>query len=252
MNPSPIKSITVCALAIAGTATAQAFTYDFNISASDFSPTTFTSNLPGGATATWSANSGISGSGSFSTNGVSNQTEIYNTGLANFTGAVFTTSFFFETRPTSGAGDLVGFGYFNSTTQLFDAGNLIGYKINGTNASSLANSTWYQLVATTTNTGSVFHSAITLQSYGANGTTPTGGLIPIPSSDSTGGTLLTTPSIYVGIYGGGGTQGGFASDFQTPAIDNFSVSNVPEPTSSVLLLGSGAMLLLRRRRASAV
>ena len=91
---------------MAGTATAQTFSYDFNTSASDFSPTTFTSNLPGGATATWSANSGISGSGSFSTNGVSNQTEIYNTALGNFAGAVFTTSFFFETRPTSGAGDL--------------------------------------------------------------------------------------------------------------------------------------------------
>ncbi len=32
------------------------------------------------------------------------------------------------------------------------------------------------------------------------------------------------------------------------AIDNFSVQVVPEPTPALLLLGSGAMLLLRRRR----
>jgi hypothetical protein len=32
------------------------------------------------------------------------------------------------------------------------------------------------------------------------------------------------------------------------AFDNASLTIVPEPTSALLLLGSGAMLLLRRRR----
>ena len=34
------------------------------------------------------------------------------------------------------------------------------------------------------------------------------------------------------------------------AIDNLSVSSVPEPTTTLLAIGSGAMLLLRRRRAT--
>ena len=36
------------------------------------------------------------------------------------------------------------------------------------------------------------------------------------------------------------------------AVDNLTLSSVPEPTTALLLLGSGAMFLLRRRRASAL
>lgn len=242
----------LAACAALGSAAAQTYSYNFNSGASDFSPTTFTANLPGGATVNYSGTSGIGGSGSFSTNGVTNATTIFNTPLHNSAGATFTTSFYFQTRPTVSTGDLVGFGYFNSTTQLFDAGNLIGYKINGANSSSLLPSTWYQLTATTTNTGSTFHTSIALQNYGANGTTLTGSPINIGASDNAGGTLLTTGSIYVGLYGGGGIQGGFGTDYMTPAIDNFSVSAIPEPSTyaaiaGVMMLGVAAW---RRRRVS--
>ena len=235
-----------------GSASAQTYSYNFNSGASDFSPTTFTANLPGGATANYSTAAGIGGSGSFSTNGVTNATTIFNTALHNSNGATFTTSFYFLTRPTVSTGDLVGFGYFNSTTQLFDAGNLIGYKINQANSSSLLPSTWYQLTATTTNTGSTFHTSIALQNYGANGTTLTGGAINLGASDNTGDTLLTTGSIYVGLYGGAGIQGlGGSIDYMTPAIDNFSVSAIPEPSTYAALAGVvmfGVAVLRRRRR----
>jgi hypothetical protein len=45
--------------------------------------------------------------------------------------------------------------------------------------------------------------------------------------------------------------GGYADTAGSVTFDNFSVSAIPEPTSALLLLGSGAMLLNRRRRASA-
>ena len=46
-------------------------------------------------------------------------------------------------------------------------------------------------------------------------------------------------------YVGFGTTGDFSG-----TVDNFTFATapVPEPTSALLLLGSGAMLLLRRRR----
>lgn len=229
---------------------AQGQTYNFNSGATNFSPTTFTANNPGGGITTYSATGGIGGTGSFSTNGVTNQTVIFNTPLTNSTGAVFTTSFYFQTRPTLSTNDLVGFGYFGSTSQLFDADNLIGYKINGANSNNLLASTWYQLSATTTNTGSTFQTTLSLQNYGASGTTLTGSPISIGASDNSGGTLFGTNSIYVGIYGGGGIQGGFGADFQTLAIDNFSVSAIPEPSTYAVIAGAAMLGLAvwRRRR----
>jgi hypothetical protein len=237
----------LAAFAAAGIACAQS--YDFNSGQSDFNAT-FTSNLPGGATVTYSATAGIGGSGSISTNGVSNQTEIYNTPLANFTGASITTSFYFQTRPTLSMADLVGFGIFSSTTQLFDSGDNLGYKINGTNSSTLLASTWYQLVATTTNTGTTFHTTLSLQDYGTDGVTLTGSPITIGASDSAPGTLLSTSLVYVGIYGGIGVQGGHSPDAQTTAIDNFSVSAIPEPSTYAAILGGLTLVgaAARRRR----
>jgi len=64
--------------------------------------------------------------------------------------------------------------------------------------------------------------------------------------------LLNTGTIYVGIYGGGGTQGGFGSDFMTPAIDNFSVSAIPEPSTYAAIAGAAALgLAAWQRRRSA-
>lgn len=248
------SALGLCAVAMAvGLANGQSATYNFNSGASDFSPTNFTANNPGGGTTTYSATGGIGGSGSFSTNGVTNQTVIFNTPLANAVGAVFTTSFYFQTRATLSTNDLVGFGYFSSTSQLFDAGNLIGYKINGANSNNLLASTWYQLTATTTNTGSTFQTTLSLQNYGASGTALTGSPITIGASDNPGGTLLGTASIFVGIYGGGGIQGGFGADFQTPAIDNFSVSAIPEPSTYAAIAGAAMFgLAVWRRRAQSV
>ena len=247
------------AVAAAFTVRAQSYSYNFESGASDFSPTTFTSNLGvGGGTVTYSVTSGIGNSGSFSTNGVTNETVIFNAPLGNSMGAVFTTSFYFltgsNTNGSTAPNDLVGFGLFSSTTQLFDAGNLAGYKINGTNSSTLANATWYQLVATTTNTGSTFHTVISLQDYGSNGVTLTGSPISIGASDQTGGTLLTTSSVYVGIYGGGGTQGGLAQNFQTPAIDNFSISAIPEHSTYAAIAGIAVLgvAFWRRRQRTAL
>ncbi len=239
---------------LAGTAVAQSYSYNFNSGASNFSPTTFTSNNGVGGVVTYSGTGGIGGSGSFSTNGITNQTVIFNTALPNYSGGAITTSFYFQTRSSVGTGDLVGWGIYSSTTALFDSGNNLGFKINGSNSSSLLPSTWYQLVTTTTNTGSTFNTTISLQNYGADGTTLTGSAIGIGSSPSTGGTLLNSSSVYVGIYGGGGTAGGFLSDFQTTAIDNFAVSAIPEPSTYAAIAGAAMLGLAvwKRRRPPAL
>lgn len=249
----------LCLLALAtfaliGEVTAQTtFTYNFNSGQSDFL-NTFTTN-PNAGTINYSATGGIGGSGSFATSGDSAATTIFNTGLSNYNGATITTSFYFQTRSTLSTQDLVGFGLFTSTTSRFDAATgAQGYKINGTNSSSLTASTWYQLTAVTTNNGTAFHTTLSLQSYGANGQTLTGSPISIGASDNAGGAgLLSAGTIYVGLYGG--ADFGPSSFNQTPAIDNFSVTGVsaiPEPSTYAALAGAGVLALAWwRRRQSA-
>ena len=243
------------AAATAGTALAQTYTYNFNSGQSNFD-STFTSNGGGGnGVATISSTVGIGTPlGSVSTDGVTNHTIIFNTPLNNSTGGTITTSFFFETRPTLATGDLVGFGLLASTSQLWGSTNSIFYKINGNNSLNLLASTWYQLVATTTNTGSTFHTTISLESYGSTGTTASGSVTTLGASDTTSGTLLTTSSVYVGLYGGQLANGPIS--YMTPGIDNFSVSvsAIPEPSTYAAIAGAAMLGLAvwKRRRPPAL
>lgn len=235
------------AAAVAGTVRAQSASYNFNSGQSDFN-SKFTSNgAAGNGVATISATGGINNSGSLSTTGVTNHSIVFNTPLPNSSGTTITTSLFFVTKATLDTGDLVGIGLLASTTTLWDAGNSVFYKINGNNSSSLLASTWYELTATITNTGTTYHPVLTLQSYGSNGTTPSGTLITLPASDSTGGGLLSAGSVYAGIYGGAAFG---ATVYKTPAIDNFSVSAIPEPSTYAAMAGGAALAVAgwRRRR----
>ena len=250
---NPLFCLILAMLAFCAHASAQTtFTYNFNSGQTDFL-NTFTTN-PNAGTINYSATGGIGGSGSFGTSGDSAATTIFNTGLSNYSGATFTTSFYFQTRDALSTQDLVGFGYYTTNRSRFDAATgALGYKINGTNSSSLTASTWYKLSAVTNNTGSTFHTTISLQSYGANGQTLTGSPITIGASDSTGGTgLLSASTIYFGLYGGANFGAGNRNE--TPAIDNFSitaVSAIPEPSTYAAIAGASmlGLAMWRRRRA---
>lgn len=230
----------------------HAASYDFNSGQSNFG-SLFTSNGgAGNGVATVSATGGIGNSGSLSTDGVSNHSIIYNTPLTNVSGASYTASLFFLTKATLDTGDLVGIGFLGSTSLLWDAGNSVFYKINGSNSSSLLASTWYKLTATITNTGATFQPVISLANYGADGATPTGSSFTLGASDSTGGTLISSPSLYASIYNN--TTFNNRNDYRTRSIDNFSVSTtaIPEPSTYAALGGLAALGLAvwRRRRAA--
>ena len=66
-----------------------------------------------------------------------------------------------------------------------------------------------------------------------------------------------THTIHSGDWGGNASSMVSSARTSVGAVSSFinmgfRVAVIPEPTSALLLLGSGAMLLLRRRRASAL
>ncbi len=108
-------------------------------------------------------------------------------------------------------------------------------------ALTLTNNAWYQLSYTLTQTATADTFSASVSLFNA---TAAGGVL-----SQVGTTVSNAAMINAGLYGDTTLYAGVRKNSDLVVMDNFSVSQVPEPTSLALLFGGlGAAFMLRRRR----
>ncbi len=276
----------LAAVSILGVSSLGAQTsYNFNVDQTDFNntfvgPAVSTTNF----SASWNATAGANSTGGLVTDS-SQRTAYYGSTVGQFTtnGDTRFVSYYFKAgiNGTTNASGNTGVGFntannvglqtgtyvfanVNSTANdgtNYTASQLqISYRNNGTGAVvsdaatfALVQNNWYQLRLDLTYSGSnLFSATAALYNWGADGLTGGSQLASFASSaltGSAGGNLstLVNTNLNAGFWGRTSNSG-----VRAMAIDNFSVTAIPEPSTYAAVAGLGVLALVafRRRRVS--
>lgn len=261
---------------------ALAFTTPFAASAAtlfsdNFATDTLTSYTRDGGAHTWSATAGIGGGGGIVISQTANNSSTFIPTATSFTFAAgaanqITVSMMLKLNSSGFGGgtskaffgiadatnyswgqnaptgvSAIGGGLQNAAQTITRSAVTGGTSFNGNNSGNLTltNGNWYQLSAVLTKpaSGGIWTADLTLADYDTNGLTFMGEDVFTGLSVNMGASSISaTSAVNFAVFG--------VRDQSWSAMDNLSVTAIPEPSSYAALVGLGALgfIALRRRR----